>query len=56
MERTRQRPQTNVRGGEKGEEEKERKKKRGLIKSAAQTAVAAESGELPNLVLYPPKY
>lgn len=29
----------------------------GLIKSAAQTAAAAaESSELPNLVLYPPKY
>lgn len=31
------------------------KKKRGLIKSGEQTA-AVESGDLPNLVLYPPKY
>lgn len=44
MERTRQqRKRSGAWGG-------------GLIKSAAETSVAAESGELPNLVLYPPKY
>lgn len=40
------------------ERTRRRRKKKigGLIKSAAQMAAAMESGELPNLVLYPPKY